>query len=37
MALDGPRMLQRAKMWRMNITLLEEPAFREILKEQRGK
>jgi hypothetical protein len=37
MALDGTRVLQRAKMWRMKITLLKESAFREILKEQWGK
>jgi len=37
MALDGTRMLRRASVWRMNITLLEESSFREIIKEQWRK
>jgi len=34
MTFDTPRMMCRARVWRMNITLLEEIAFREAIKEQ---
>ena len=34
---DTPRMLYKARMWRMNITLFEEPEFRGVIKEQWGK
>jgi hypothetical protein len=34
MAFDTLRRKWRARVWRMNITLLEETAFREALKEQ---
>ena len=34
---DTPRMMCKARVWRMNTTLLEETAFRETIKEQWGK
>jgi hypothetical protein len=37
MALNGTRMVRKARLWRMNTTLLEESFFWEILKEQWGK
>ena len=37
MELDGINMTHKAKVWRMNTTLLEESSFREIIKEQWGK
>ena len=37
MELDRINMIHKAKMWRMNTTLLEESSFREIIKEQWGK
>jgi endonuclease/exonuclease/phosphatase family metal-dependent hydrolase len=37
MTLDGTRMLQKARMWRMNTTLLEESSFLEIINEQWGE
>jgi hypothetical protein len=37
MTVGGISMLQKARVWRINTTLLEEPSFREIIKEQWGK
>jgi len=37
MAFNTPRRKWRARVWIMNITLPEEIAFREALKEQWGK
>ena len=36
-ALEGTRMIRRARVWRMNITRLEESSFRGIIKEKWGK
>jgi hypothetical protein len=37
MVLEGTSMLRRVRLWRMNITVLEESSFREIIKGQCGK
>jgi hypothetical protein len=37
MAFDTPCLVCRARVWRMNITLLEETAFRKAIKEQWRK
>jgi len=37
MAFDTPLIMCRASVWRMNIILLEEPDFREAIKDQWGK
>lgn len=37
MAMDAPRMTCKARTWRMNITLLDDTAFRDALKEQWGR